>query len=60
VLLAAGHDAGVLVVTLAAVVAATAASARPAIPALRWVTRGFAAALLATAIALAVAGVLAV
>ncbi|HET7652889.1 MAG TPA: hypothetical protein VFK42_07615 [Acidimicrobiales bacterium] len=60
VLLAAGHDAGVLVVTLAAVVAATAASALPAIPALRWVTRGFAAALLATAIALAVAGVLAV
>jgi hypothetical protein len=60
VLLAAGRDAGVLVVTLAAIVAATAASALPASPALRWVTRGTAAALLATAIALAVAGVLAV
>jgi hypothetical protein len=60
VLLAAGRDAGVLVVTLAVIVAATAASALPASPALRWVTRGTAAALLATAIALAVAGVLAV
>jgi hypothetical protein len=60
VLLAAGRDAGVLVVTLAVIVAATAASVLPASPALRWVTRGTAAALLATAVALAVAGVLAV
>jgi hypothetical protein len=60
VLLAAGRDAGVLVVTLAAIVAATAASVLPASPALRWVTRGTAAALLAIAVALGVAGVLAV
>jgi small neutral amino acid transporter SnatA (MarC family) len=60
VLLAAGRDAGVLVVSLAAIVAATAATVHTASPALRWVTRGTAAALLAIAVALGVAGVLAV
>lgn len=60
VLLSIGADAGVLVVTPAAVVAATAASALPAWPALGWTTRGTSAVLVATALALGVDGVLAV
>jgi hypothetical protein len=60
VVLAAGADAGVVVVALAAVVAATAASAVPVVPAARWVTRATAFVLFAAAVLLGVAAVFAV